>query len=64
MYRRLFASLMVIFSIVIAVLGLSLPHTHLLAIIKITNFFDIMIPILAVTALINYLWKSCCCRQN
>ena len=59
--RKLFGVIIVLLAIVIAVLGIFLPRTHLQWIIIITNFFDIMIPILAVGALIAYISKSCCC---
>lgn len=63
--RTFFVVLMVVVAIVLAVLGIALPRNHLPIIIIITNFFDIMIPVLAVGALVNYLWKSCsCCCKN
>lgn len=58
MLRKLFCFLIVIIAIVLAILGITLPRTSLQPIIIITNFFDIMIPILGVGALINYLWKN------
>lgn len=59
--RKAFAFIMILLAVLVAVLGITLPRPHLQWIIYITNFFDIMIPILAVAALINYLWKSCTC---
>lgn len=65
MLRTLFCWLIFIVAVVLAVLGLSLPRTSLQPVIMITNFFDIMIPVLAVGALINYLWKSNrCCKSD
>ncbi|HCU05208.1 MAG: hypothetical protein A2X77_01870 [Gammaproteobacteria bacterium GWE2_42_36] len=66
MLRKLFCFLVVVGAIALAVLGLVLPQTALKPVIMITNFFDIMIPILAVGALINYIWKSngCCCHHT
>jgi len=66
MLRKLFCFLVVVGAIALAVLGLVLPQTALKPVIMITNFFDIMIPILAVGALINYIWKSngCCCQHT
>jgi hypothetical protein len=61
MLRKFFATVMILFAIVLAVLGISLPRANIQWIIVITNFFDIMIPVLAVGALVNYLWKSCSC---
>ncbi len=65
MLRTLFCWLIFIIALVLAVLGISLPRTALQPIIMVTNFFDIMIPILAVGALINYIWKSngCCHKE-
>jgi hypothetical protein len=62
--RKLFVSIIIIIAIVLAILGIVLPRNYLSTIITITNFFDIMIPVLAVGALINYLWKSCCCYKE
>ncbi|MGD9108004.1 MAG: hypothetical protein PVI75_02415 [Gammaproteobacteria bacterium] len=64
--RTLFAWVMIILALVLAVLGIALPRNHLPTIIFITNFFEFMIPVLAVAALINYLWKSCscCCKKE
>lgn len=64
MCRSLFGWVMIIFAIVIAILGISLPPAGLRVIIVITNFFDIMLPILAVAALAGYIWKSCCCTKS
>lgn len=63
MLRSLFAVCMVIFALVIAILGISLPTSSLKTVIIITTFFNFMLPLLAVAALVNYLWKSCCCRS-
>jgi hypothetical protein len=64
--RKLFAFIIVLIAIALAVLGITLPRNSLQSIIVITNFFDIMIPILAVGALVNYIWKSneCCCSKE
>jgi len=64
--RKFFVVIMILITFILAILGITLPRNHLPTIIVITNFFDIMIPVLAVAALINYLWKSCncCCKKN
>lgn len=63
--RTFFVWLIILIAIILAILGITLPRNHLPIIIIITNFFDIMIPVLAVGALVNYLWKSCtCCRKE
>ena len=64
MLRGLFVFGMIIFALVIAILGISLPTSDLKAIIVITTFFNFMLPLLAVAALVNYLWKSCCCPKT
>jgi hypothetical protein len=66
MLRKLFVFIIVVIAILLAVLGITLPRNNLQTIIIITNFFDIMIPVLAVGALVNYLWKSCkcCCKKE
>ena len=60
MLRKLFVILIVLVAIVLAILGITLTPAQLKPIIIVTNFFDIMIPILAVGALVNYLWNSNC----
>ncbi|OGT31703.1 MAG: hypothetical protein A3E87_02905 [Gammaproteobacteria bacterium RIFCSPHIGHO2_12_FULL_35_23] len=59
---KLWAFIVVIVAIVIAVLAILLPQTALKPIFVITTFFDVMIPILAVGALIKYL--SCCSKSK
>jgi hypothetical protein len=59
MLRKLFVMLIVLLALVLAILGMVLPKDQLQWVISVANFFDIMIPILAVGALVNYLWKSC-----
>lgn len=61
MFRKLFCVLMILIALALAILTIVLPQDALRTILIITNFFEIMIPILAVAALINYIWKSNCC---
>ena len=61
------ATVIVIVAIVVAILGVTLPMNHLNSVMVVTNFFDIMIPILAVGALLKYLLccsKSKCCEKG
>lgn len=58
MLRKTFCLILVLLAFALAILGIAMPRTALQPIIMTTNFFDIMIPVLAVAALINYLWKS------
>lgn len=59
--KKLWSLLVFIVAIVVAVLAVTLPQTSLRPIFIITTFFDVMIPILAVGALIKYL---CCCKTE
>ncbi len=59
MISKLWALVVVVFALVLAILALSLPQGGVAHIIKITAFFDVMIPILAVGALVKYLF---CCK--
>ena len=45
-----------VFAVVIAVLAVALPPKHVAAVIMIENFFEVMIPILVVGALVKYLF--------
>ncbi|MAZ77047.1 MAG: hypothetical protein CMF39_00025 [Legionellaceae bacterium] len=63
-WRNLFVWVAIIFAIVMAILGISLPRSGVQIIGVISDFFDIMLPFLAVAALVNYLWKSCCCNDK
>jgi hypothetical protein len=63
-WRNLFIWVAIVFAIVMAILGISLPRAGVQIIGVISDFFDIMLPFLAVAALINYLWKSCCCGKS
>jgi|SaaInl4_135m_RNA_FD_contig_71_945609_length_319_multi_5_in_0_out_0_1 hypothetical protein len=58
---KIWAFVIVIFAIVIAILAISLSQAALRPIFIITTFFDVMIPILGVGALVKYL---CCCHSN
>jgi hypothetical protein len=56
--NKVWALVIVIFAVVIAILAITLPQTSMRPIFVITTFFDVMIPILAVGALIKYV--ACC----
>jgi hypothetical protein len=49
------SSLLGIFALIIAILAVTLPAKHVAAVIIIENFFEVMIPILAVGALLKFL---------
>ncbi len=56
MRSRMFAVIFVIIALLLAITATVLPQDRLATIIYITRFFDIMLPVLAVGALIKYLF--------
>jgi len=58
---KVWAVIVVVFAIIIAILAVSLPQESMRPIFVITTFFDVMIPILAVGALIKYI---ACCKKH
>lgn len=63
MCSRVFAVIFVIVALLLAIVASVLPQDRLASIIYVTRFFDIMLPVLAVGALIKYLfsyhWNHC-----
>lgn len=63
MCGRIFAIIFIGIALLLAIFASILPQEKLATIIYISRFFDIMLPILAVGALVKYLcthhWKSC-----
>ncbi|MFN3235082.1 MAG: hypothetical protein ACE365_06690 [Gammaproteobacteria bacterium] len=55
MYKKL-SVLLVVFAVVVAILAIVLPEKNLNIVIAIENFFEIMIPILAVGALLKFMF--------
>lgn len=58
---------MVIIAIVFAILALFATPQHPTFVTQVQvvyHFFNFLIPILAVTAIINYIWKSSCCPKK
>lgn len=55
-----FTHLLVIIAVVLAVLAVALPGKHVGIVIAVENFFEIMIPVLAVGALLKFLY---CCKD-
>lgn len=62
MCGRIFAIIFILIALLLAIFAFILPQEKLAAIIYISHFFDIMLPVLAVGALIKYLcthrWKD------
>jgi hypothetical protein len=64
MCNKIYGSIVVLASIVLAVLVLNVSVDNLDNILKVMKFFDVMIPILAVGALVKYIFcggKKCKC---
>lgn len=60
MLGKLWAFVIVVFALVIAILAVSLSQQAMRPIFVITTFFDVMIPILGVGALVKYI---VCCKH-
>lgn len=60
MCSRVFAVVFIIIALLLAITASVLPQDKLASIIYITRFFDIMLPVLAVGALIKYLFTYYC----
>lgn len=61
MVGKVFVIVIVIVAIIVGILGVVLPADRLHDLLIIVKFFDVMLPILAVGALIKYL---CCCKNK
>lgn len=55
MCSKILAIVFILIAIILAILGITLPPDHIDWVITISKFFDIMLPILAVGALLKYL---------
>jgi hypothetical protein len=67
MCGKLLTGLIILIAVILAVLASVLPPEQLDYVIGISKFFDIMLPILAVGALLKYLCKcqKCCsCKKT
>jgi hypothetical protein len=60
MCHKIIAIIAIVLAVVIAALAVSLSPDKMSFVILISRFFEVMIPILAVGALIKYL---CCCSH-
>ena len=58
---KIFSTVVVIIALVLAVLASVWPQERLADIIYVSRFFDVMLPVLGVGALIKYL---CCCGKK
>ena len=64
MPRKIFVILIIAAAIILPLIGFSLPQEKAAIISGVFSFFEMMLPILIVGALINYLWKSNCCDKQ
>lgn len=56
MCNKIIAILSILIAVVLAILAVALPAEDVTTIIIISRFFEVMIPVLAVGALIKYLF--------
>jgi hypothetical protein len=63
MCRKIYGSIVLLASVVIAIVVLNVSIDNVEGVMKVMKFFDVMIPVLAVGALIKYIFcggKKCC----
>jgi len=58
MCNTVFKIIVIAIALILAVLATFWPQARLADIIIISRFFDVMLPVLAVGALVKYLWKG------
>jgi hypothetical protein len=56
MYGKFFAFFFIVIALLVAIFASVLPQEKLTSIVYISRFFDVMIPILAVGALVKYIF--------
>ncbi len=65
MCNKVFAIIVILIALILAALATLWPQERLADIIYVSRFFDVMIPVLAVGALIKYLCtRSRCTRKQ
>ena len=72
MCGKIFTIVIVLIAVIMALLAIFLPPEHIEYLIVVSKFFDVMLPILAVGALLKYLCKcptcavkcSCCNKDG
>lgn len=68
MCKKIFVSLVLVIALGLAVTVSIWPHERMHEIVFVTRFFEVMLPILAVGALIKYLccwdFSSCCYKKD
>ena len=58
---KIFATVFIVIALALAVFAALATQAQLMHLIYVSRFFDIMLPVLAVGALIKYL---CCCGKS
>lgn len=67
MCKKMFASVFILTALILGVLVSIWPHERMHEIVYITRFFEVMIPVLGVGALLKYLCSggsSCCYKKD
>lgn len=64
MYNKVWAIVIIVIALIIAILASVWPQERLSDIIYVTRFFDVMLPILAAGALIKYIVCGSKCSCN
>jgi hypothetical protein len=63
MCKKIIAYTTIGLAILLAILASTLSPEHLGQVLFFVKFFEVMIPVLAVGALIKYLFSYCCCSK-
>ena len=58
MCYKVFMIVVIVIALLLAVLATVWPQDRLADVIVVSRFFDVMLPVLAVGALVKYLWSS------
>lgn len=67
--KRIFPSTLILIALIVAILACTVSIEAMDNVMLIAKFFDVMLPILAVGALVKYLMcggknSCCCCNKN
>lgn len=64
MCGRIFTIAIVLVAVLMAVLAILLPPEHIEFLIVVSKFFDVMLPVLAVGALLKYICRCSSCGSK
>lgn len=62
MWCKVLSGLFVLVAIAMGILACKLPTTQIAGLLLAAKFFDVMLPILGVGALVKYLFSGCQCN--